>query len=450
MNTPASGPVRPWLLVVLGVVLLAGVGVAARSAWRAIAARKAQVTAVKAARDERQSVRVHPVPAPLPTSIPLIGPVGTDADGYPRQYVDRPALRALLAAQHFDELNAYIEQLQAAFEADPRKEYWPSDAADTFGSAEPDVVPALDAWVAETPGSFAPYLAQGSHYVGAAWARRGAKFRSQTPDDDIKAMDNAAKRAIADLDRAIALRPKLVAAMRQEMLVALPTSDNARAATMSAAAFAACPGCLQVRAAYLNTLTPRWGGSYEAIESFVSTLSPSVNPRFRALRGYADFDRASAFDPKGSPLPFASALVDVDRALGFGEYWEFLFYRAVALRALARFDEALVAIDRADALRPMTPTVLSERAALHCNRKEFVAAGRDLLVALRTNPAEPDGKRYATDVINGLMSTAQASDAAGGRGEAMEALQLVLALCPDHEAARALQTQLGGADASSP
>ncbi len=202
--------------------------------------------------------------------------------------------------------------------------------------------------------------------------------------------------------------------------------------------------------AYLLSLAPRWGGSYEAIQTFVSTLSPRENPRFRALDGYADFDRATARDQKDNPHRFEDALVEIDRALGHGEYWEYLFFRAHALRALGRLDDALVVLDHADALRPMAPAVLSERAALHCNRKEYVAAGRDLLAALRSDPTEPDGKRYATDVINGLMSTAEASDAAGKREDALGALQLVLELCPDYRAAQALRTRLGGPPAASP
>lgn len=447
MNTSTSPRVRPWLLVVLGVVLLAGVAAVGRATWLGITARKAQV---KAARVERESARVHPVPAPLPTSIPMTGPTGTDADGYPRQYVDRPGLRALLAAHHFSELTAYIEQLQAAFEADPRKEYWASDAADAFESAEPEIVPELDAWVAATPASFAPYLARGSHYLGAMWARRGRKVRAETPDDDFKVMEAAAKMAAADLDRAISLRPNLVAAMRDEIRLAMATSDDDRASRMSGAAFRACPGCLQVRVAHLLSLTPRWGGSYEAIQAFVSALSPRDNPRFRALGGYADFDRATAIEQKDNPRRREDALADIDRALGYGDYWEYLLARGYALRALARDDEALAALNGADALRPAAPAVLSERAALHCNRKEYVAAGRDLLAALRSNPTEPDGKRYATDVLNGLMSTAEASDAAGKREEALEALQIVLELCPDHRAARALRTRLAGPPAASP
>jgi hypothetical protein len=92
-------------------------------------------------------------------------------------------------------------------------------------------------------------------------------------------------------------------------------------------------------------------------------------------------------------------------------------------------------------LRPMRASILAKRAALHCNRKEYLAAGRDLLTALRIDPTEPDGKRYATDVISGLLQEANASDAAGKRDEAREAVGLVLALCPEDERGNALEAR---------
>ena len=352
-------------------------------------------------------------------------------------------MRALLLAGEYQKLTSYFEQLQSAFEADPRKEYWPDDAADSFASAEPETLPRLDAWVAATPDSFAPYLARGSHWIAVTWARRGALYREETPEEDMQAMRAPAHRAIADSDRALALRPGLVAAMLLQSRVALPISDDALAARMRARAFAACAGCLHVRTQYLVSLTPRWGGSYEAIKGFAATLSPHDNPRFRALAGWADFDQADLALSANDPKRFEHALAHVDRALAYGDYTAYLYMRARALRGLGGHDDdALVTLNRADALRPMSPAVLSERAALHANRNEWIPAGRDLLTALRIEPTEPDGKRYATDVLNGLLAQARASADSGKRQDALDAVQLVLDMCPDHDSARALLAKL--------
>jgi hypothetical protein len=431
--------VRPWLLAVLGAVLLAAAGVgtwATVQRWRLRnAARKAAVTA---AREDRERVRVHVTPSPLPQALPLLGPAGTDADGYPLEYVDRGGLRTLLEAHKYQELTSYFEQFQLAFESDPRKEYWPADAGDAFASSEPEIVTALDAWVAATPDSFAPYLARGSHYVGAMWAGRGFDAIARTPEDDRRAMRDAASQAVTDLDRAIQLRPKLVAAMRAEMQVSMAVSDAARSSRMTAQAFSTCPGCLQVRVVHLNSQRPRWRGSYGKMEKFAATLSSRDNPRFPALGGFVDFDRAQTAELGDDPKRFEQVLADVDSALSHGPYWEYLVLRATALRALHRFDEALTTLDRADALRPMHPSLLAERAALHCNRKEYAAAGRDLLTALRIDPTDWEAKRYSTDVANGLLAQARELDTSGKHQEALDAVKLLLELCPTDGPARAL------------
>ena len=80
----------------------------------------------------------HWLTAPLPTALPLVGDDGTDGNGYPRRWVDRAALRSLLGAQRFSDLTRYFEELQSAFEKDPRKEYWIADAAAAFDGGEAD------------------------------------------------------------------------------------------------------------------------------------------------------------------------------------------------------------------------------------------------------------------------------------------------------------------------
>jgi tetratricopeptide (TPR) repeat protein len=277
-----------------------------------------------------------------------------------------------------------------------------------------------------------------------AWSRRGMLSREETHDEDFRAMREAADRAMADFDRALALRPGLVAAMRLEMSAALPISDHPRAARMQGQAFASCAGCLHVRTTYLHSLIPRWGGSYDAIKVYVDTLSPRDNPRFQALGGYIEFDRANVALLGDDPKRFHTVLLDVDRALLHGDYWEYLYLRAKTLRGLARLDEALVTLNRADTLRPMNPAVLSERAALHANRKEWIPAGKDLLTALRIDPTEPDGKRYATDVLNGLLALARASEGVGDRQNALDAVQLMLDMCPNDDVALGLRATMDG------
>src|SRR5207247_2540126 len=153
----------------------------------------------------RQSKVAEVAPAPLPTQLPLVGGDGVDSDGYPLKWIDRAALRSLLRAERYADLTRYFEQLQTAFETDPKKEYWISDAPSAFASAEAELLPLLDAWVAASPQSFAPYLARGAYRVHLGFARRGARWAKETHESDFAAMADAHKKAYVDLEQALSI-----------------------------------------------------------------------------------------------------------------------------------------------------------------------------------------------------------------------------------------------------
>ena len=121
-------------------------------------------------------------------------------------------LRSLLRAKRYADLTRHFEDFQAAFESNPRNEYWPTDAADAFSTADPELLPQLDAWVMASPDSFAPHLARGAYWVDAGYARRGARWASETHQSNFEAMEDAHQRAMANLEKALEICPKLVAA----------------------------------------------------------------------------------------------------------------------------------------------------------------------------------------------------------------------------------------------
>jgi hypothetical protein len=64
--------------------------------------------------------------ADAPVDRGFVGSAGTDADGYPLATADKRVPLRLLRARKFDELDAWLNDLQDQFESDWRKEYWPS------------------------------------------------------------------------------------------------------------------------------------------------------------------------------------------------------------------------------------------------------------------------------------------------------------------------------------
>jgi tetratricopeptide (TPR) repeat protein len=443
--------VRTWLIIAFCLAILAALVVGALELRSRLLASRAATAHTAATPAEERKERARAVflvaPGPIPLGLPLLGPDGVDSDGYPTRYVDRVGLRSLLVSHKYKELTSYFEQFEDAFEADPRKEYWPIDAGDSFASAEAELANELDAWVAATPGSFAPYFARGAHRHARMWAMRGAKYVSETPGSDMREMRRYADRALEDLDKAISLRPKLVAAMRLEINVAMAAGPRERREDMRDRGLDACPPCFQLRAAFLVGQTPRWGGSYDAMDAFVKTAPVAKYPRLRALAGFADMDRAQLLrmDKK-----YEDSLAALDRAGAAGAYWSFLYERALDLDLLKRTAEALDALNRADALKPMEPDILVERAYVEREREDYLAAGKDLLMALRISPSNVDAKKDLAWVLWGVVEAAQRLEKGGQHEAALQAAELGLELGPVDPHAHQVYSAIALGDATTP
>ena len=336
-----------------------------------------------AARAERQTAVAELAPSPTAGDA-LEGPPGVDADGFPKQHVNPIAFRALLTQRKFDALTALFTRLQDEFERDPKYETWPMDAGDAFASAEPEIVPLLDAWVAAHPDSFAPYFARGTHWLETAYARRGTQWANDTPREDMAKMLEALDRAKPDLRRALSLRPRLVGAHRHLIRVHMAEGDPAGEQVAIQAALSACPSCFRVRVSHMFAMMPRWLGSHAKMLEFARrSAEGSTDPRMKLLQGYVDLDRTHALSRNKR---HKEALAVIQRACALGDHWEFLEERADQHLRLDDVASARADIDRASELRPMEPKVIERRIAVATRESRWEVAGRDLQLLVRMNP----------------------------------------------------------------
>ncbi len=427
-----------WQIVVLCVLFnLIAAGAVGYVVWRGRVAlrekredaERAQRLAEQAAAARKREAISDVAPAPLPTGSLLEGPDELDADGYPKKFVSQVGLRSLLHFEKYAELTAAMERFQTDFEADPRKEYWPHDAVDAFGSAEPQLRPKLDAWAKATPDSFAPYLARAAHLVRVGLFERGSAWTKDTPESNFVAMRTAFGEAQKDIERAMLHHPKLVTALRLQIQMRAATSRS-DGRTEVENATTVCPSCFLVRVAYLTYATPRWGGSYEEMDRYAAAAPVALNPRLRFLRGYADLDRAkvASYEKKD-----AEAIAFVERACSLGEYWFFLLERA-RYRHYANDDlHALEDAKRAEELRPRLPEILFRRATIFDALNDFEPAGRDLLDGLRVDPADEIGREHVDRVAKGLNYKGDQFAKAGKRNDAIRMLDLAVELDPTNK-----------------
>ncbi len=351
-------------------------------------------------------------------------------------FADKVKLRRLLAKGKTDELTRTIEDLQAAFERDPSLEYGPIDAGEAFASSEPELLPLLDAWVKSAPDSFAPYLARGAYWTEVAYARRGGKFVSETPNSRLAAMYDALRNATPDLARALELKPHLVAAMRRELLGHRPGGRRAEMDAVIASAIAACPTCYQIRVTHLYDLSPRWGGTYGEMAAFVARALAAGGAALRPLRGFIDYDMADQLF-RAKKLDEAAAALQ--NALDYGDAWEFYYLRSRIDVARGDVGAALYDVDRALALRPQEAEVLAQRAWLHMEQKEWEKAAADLVAALRIKPTDEGVVAYRPTVVKDVIWAASEALRGGGVTDALRMLDLAGELDPKNEQVRRLR-----------
>ena len=370
--------------------------------------------------------------------IPMVGDDGLDADGYPRAEPDLLYLRGLLRSRHFVELNKKIASLQAQFEADYHKEYWMNAAMGAFGVADPSLEPLLNEWIAAMPDAFAPWAARGEYMLSTGWVARGAAYAHDTSAEQFQRMAQAHQRAQADLEEALALKPKLVVAYGGLIRIGMANSmPDGQLRHWLDQALAICPECFQVRAIYLYALCPRWGGSYAQMDRFATeAMSQTSNTRTRFLLGFIEEDQCNQ---ARNDNKYAEALTACDRAVARGDYWEFFEQRGAVRSRMESHEGALADFNHALQLSPQKPDLLVRRAYVLTDIKQWDRAEKDLVLARRLNPHAhdlPDATQY---LVKWLLYQAAQLEEQGSRAGLTNLYEQALRLDPGNREALASQ-----------
>lgn len=379
-------------------------------------------------------------PPLMPESPVFVGVDGFDVDGYPLRMPDRGVLRHMALSGRFDELTDWIERWQTDFEANPRLEYWPMTALDAFSTADPRLNDAINAWVASHPDSFVPHAAKGNYLGGVAAAHRGTKYASETRQEQFAEMAAFNALATKSLNKALRLRPGLAAARLQLISIAMNEGDPVAARRQMEAAVSSCPECLQIRAKYLQSLNPKWGGSIEAMRAFAanSTEHAERNPRLKALTGFVDMIECDDF--RGEKL-FHAAWPACDRAIAAGVSFDALITRATLLLDEDRPDESAEAFTAALKLWPGHTSTLAARARAMHLAKRTPEAANDILAALRADPFAVPAKLHQAVVGDLVWEGAHAYEA-GDLTTAMERFDQALGISPYDPEARARRLKI--------
>jgi tetratricopeptide (TPR) repeat protein len=280
----------------------------------------------------------------------LLPQVGTRTEdfGYPTQTIDRLAVRRLLMSRSYDTLDLVLSAYADSVVRDYRLEYRLFDAYAAFGVAMPVLESRLNEWVAQRPSSAAALISRGTFFSASGWNARGAKSARETGRDRFHKMDDFFRRASSDLNAALRLAPNSIVAYRELISINFAESDLDTSRQLLDKGLKIQPYSFRLRVTYMHNLLPRWGGSYDEMARFAeeSARYAARNPRLGALRGFVDWDRGRILEAKGLK---AQAIKAYDRALAFGDFWQFrydrgdlYFHNHQELKAVEDLDRVLV------------------------------------------------------------------------------------------------------------
>lgn len=277
------------------------------------------------------------------------GPAAADRGGVPD--ADPAAIRGLLESRQFAKLTALLEEYQASCDRDIRYEYAAHNGFAAFAAPAPAWKPLFDDWVRSAPDSWVALTARAAYHKSSGWKARGTRPAKDTTDDQFRRMVDDFLLAVRDLEASLRIRPRQLYAYVILMEISQTLGDRDRDARLARKALGFYPGSYLVRHRHMISLTPRWGGSYEAMERFVRETAPHAgrNPRLKILPGFIPWDQGRRAAAAGE-YPTATALYE--EALSHGENWNFLYDLADCHYRAKRYDDALGTLDRAMAISP--------------------------------------------------------------------------------------------------
>jgi tetratricopeptide (TPR) repeat protein len=199
-----------------------------------------------------------------------------------------------LCSGNIENVERRFSGLQSDFEKGKVTEYELFDAYKAFYQQEDRYRPQFDSWIKAYPSSASAYLARGTYYRKLGDFRRGTQYVPEVPNEDLNYMEQMHALATRDLETSVRLNPKSYLAILQLLNIAQFDGDEAAARRYLNVGNEILPSNFMVRARYLITLTPKWGGSYEQMDKFIAECKSQGVPQ-----GKLDLFNAIKFDDQG-------------------------------------------------------------------------------------------------------------------------------------------------------
>ena len=253
--------------------------------------------------------------------------------------INKGIILTLLRSKKYKDLERLLKDIENKFEQEPVYESMLNKSYGIFHPDNGQLLRDLDAWV-KNEGSYISYAARGEFFVNSGYAARGEKYIKYTPEDNLIRMSDFFGLAEKDLNLAIELQPSFIPAYIGLISIAKAYGNNGKTKQILQKAIANVPQSYYIRAHFMTSLFPRWGGSFQAMVDFAEESAERVdlNPRLWSFKGapYAELGRTLLVDYR----EYQKAIEAFDKALSYGVRTRWLNWRAHSYYMLKQYSKA--------------------------------------------------------------------------------------------------------------
>ena len=212
----------------------------------------------------------------------------------------------LVSAGNIEELERRVRLLIATHDTEtPEREsvHW---FFQQFSHEPEDGLRVTQRWLALAPDSALAAVARGSALKGAGWEIRGTRWARETSDAKMRLMSSYFDQAEEQFRRGVELQPGWTFGYAGLMDIGKADRDDVGDWAFEQAN-AIDPGCGEIAYRRMQSLEPRWGGSWEAMQAYAGQLASHVERRpllaNQISEPYVDFmsiiDRENRYTPDG-------------------------------------------------------------------------------------------------------------------------------------------------------
>ena len=289
--------------------------------------------------------------------------------------VDKSIILFQFQHQLYKSLNSKLEEYQSAYDQDYQEEDNVYDAFDVFSRVDTAFESLLVRWRKEYSEFYAPCIARAKYYCACAQEARGHKWAIDKEQKEYKDMERYYSLALLDINEALKKNVRLDICYAMMVEIGTATANEEMKSKALADALKNHLYAYKIRLKYLQTLTPRLGGSYDKMKTFIDGCSKYVafNPKLKELSASIPADKGSVFSYLGK---YGEAVKMYTEALSYSNYHYYYVCRGDAFIQLKDYAHALNDYNHALELSPNDPEYLNRKAKVIASQTVISNTGR--------------------------------------------------------------------------